>query len=220
MKILEKQGYHLFFLAFLLLGAYLAIGGSNLDGSFLKLSSGRWFWLSILIPVIHQVYVVVLWRAELYYQMMTKWFGKKAFTIWAVGFLFLLLVRPLVIICLAIADRGSLFIPPWLSWGVGALFFIPVIYLGYSIKKFFGFKRAMGLDHFHPEDYKGTPLVKQGIYKWTPNPMYIFGFLMFWIPGLLLFSEAAIISAAFSHLYVWVHYYFTEYPDMVFIYIS
>jgi len=34
----------------------------------------------------------------------------------------------------------------------------------------------------------------------------------------LLRSEAALVAALFNHLYIWVHFYFTELPDMKFIY--
>jgi hypothetical protein len=48
--------------------------------------------------------------------------------------------------------------------------------------------------------------------------MYKFGFLFIWIPGLLLLSKPAIIVALFQHIYIWVHFYFTELPDMKNIY--
>ena len=78
--------------------------------------------------------------------------------------------------------------------------------------------RAFGIDHFFPEKYKNVSMVKQGIFKHTSNGMYIFGFLTLWIPGILLKSKAAILIALFHHLYIWVHYYFTEKPDMKIIY--
>ncbi len=220
MKILEKQGYHILILALLLLGVRFVIGKDDLAGSFLGFSSRGWFWLSILIPVLHQVYVVVLWRAELYYKLMTKWFGNQGFVLWAVGFFILFLARPVLITSLAIANQGTLTIPVWLGLSLGILCLPPVIYLGYSVGKYFGINRALGMDHFQPREYRDKPFVKQGIFRWTPNPMYIFGFLLFWIPGLILFSRAAMVSALFSHLYIWVHYFFTEYPDMQYIYES
>jgi hypothetical protein len=48
--------------------------------------------------------------------------------------------------------------------------------------------------------------------------MYKFAFLFLWVIALVLLSRAALIVAAFSHLYIWVHYYFTELPDIQFIY--
>ena len=78
--------------------------------------------------------------------------------------------------------------------------------------------RAFGIDHFEPEKYKHTSMVKKGIFKYTSNGMYIYGFLILWIPGFLFLSKAALLVALFQHIYIWVHYCFTELPDMKFIY--
>ncbi len=40
------------------------------------------------------------------------------------------------------------------------------------------------------------------------------GLMILYLPGLLLLSQAALLLAAFNHLYIWVHYYCTEKPDM------
>ena len=48
--------------------------------------------------------------------------------------------------------------------------------------------------------------------------MYTFGFLLIWIPGLWFASTAALFAAMFNHLYIWVHYFATERPDMQRIY--
>ncbi len=48
--------------------------------------------------------------------------------------------------------------------------------------------------------------------------MYVFGFFSFWAPGLWFASVAALFVALFNHLYIWVHYYSTELPDMKRIY--
>ena len=78
--------------------------------------------------------------------------------------------------------------------------------------------RAFGIDHFQPEKFKKEPFIKKGIFKYTSNGMYIYGFLMLWVPGLLLLSKAAILVAVFNHVYIWIHYYFTELPDIKIIY--
>ena len=44
--------------------------------------------------------------------------------------------------------------------------------------------------------------------------MYVLGFFMLWVPAFLFQSTAAMVIAAFSHAYIWVHYYATEKPDM------
>ena len=40
----------------------------------------------------------------------------------------------------------------------------------------------------------------------------------YWILGLVFLSQAALLAAMFNHLYIWVHYYSTEKPDMRLIY--
>jgi protein-S-isoprenylcysteine O-methyltransferase Ste14 len=65
---------------------------------------------------------------------------------------------------------------------------------------------------------RSQPLVREGIFAWAPNAMYIFGFLLLWIPPFLFQSVTALVVAAFGHAYIWVHYFFTEKPDMQLIY--
>jgi len=105
---------------------------------------------------------------------------------------------------------------PVFAYALTVLMALPVIYLFYSIKKYFTFKRAFGIDHFD-KDYH-EPYVKQGMFKYTDNGMYIFGLMLLYFPGLLLLSQAAILAALFNHVYIWVHYYFIERPDMLEIY--
>ncbi len=218
MKILEKQGYHLIFLSLLLFGVYAAARGNILAGSLWNIETSTWLWLAILDPVLHQVYAVVCWRGELYYQWLSKPFGERAFSIWTVGFMILFIGRLVTILALAASNRGTLPLSGRLGGFLTLLCFIPVVYLFYSVIKYFGMKRALGIDHFEPEVYRGKPLVKQGMFKWTPNAMYLYGFLLLWIPGLLFLSKAALLAALFNHLYIWVHYFFTEKPDMRYIY--
>ena len=218
MKIFEKQGYHFVFLLVLIGGVYITAKDSVLSGSFWNLSTKTWLILAVLVPILHQVFVVFCWRAELYYGWLTKTFGDKAFKIWAVGFMILFSARPITIIGLAISNSGTFILSSWLRWSLSGVFLLLVIYLAYSVAKYFGIERALGMDHFQPEKYRDLPFVKQGIYRWIPNSMYLVGFLFLWVPGLLLSSKAALLAALFNHLYIWVHYYFTEYPDMLFIY--
>jgi hypothetical protein len=65
---------------------------------------------------------------------------------------------------------------------------------------------------------RSTPLVRDGIFRFTPNAMYVFGLGALWIPAFALQSTAALIGAAFSHAYIWVHYLTVEGPDMRRIY--
>jgi len=218
MRILEKQGYHLSSLIILLAGVYFTVQGDFLEGAYWGLTTRTWLLLSLLIPVFHQVYVVISWRAELHYQIWSSWFGGRAFFVYGLGFMILFLARPVFIFGLALSNRGTVPLPGWLGILFAVLCLPPVFYLGYSVLKYFGLERALGMDHFQPQKYREMPFVKMGIFRWSSNPMYLYGFLLMWVPGLLFLSKAALISALFSHLYIWVHYYFTEYPDMKFIY--
>ena len=60
--------------------------------------------------------------------------------------------------------------------------------------------------------------VKPGIFRFTSNGMYVFGFSQLWVPGLRWGSAAALVVAAFNHIYIRVHYHATELPDIRRIY--
>ena len=77
--------------------------------------------------------------------------------------------------------------------------------------------RVAGIDHFD-ERHRNEPLVKKGIFRFTSNSMYSFGFLTLWVIAIAGASWAALIVALFSHAYIWVHYFCTERPDMNVIY--
>jgi len=108
-------------------------------------------------------------------------------------------------------------IEPWLGYAIAFVLFIPGAYLAYSVMHYFGLNRAFGIDHFEPS-YRSKEFVSQGIFTWTPNAMYVFGFLNLWIPAFLFQSTTALALALFSHIYIWVHYFCTEKPDMRRIY--
>ncbi len=61
-------------------------------------------------------------------------------------------------------------------------------------------------------------MVNKGIFKYSSNSMYTFAFLAFWVIGIAAASWLAIVAAAFSHAYIWIHYFCTEKPDMNLIY--
>ena len=94
---------------------------------------------------------------------------------------------------------------------------VPSAYAIYSVHKYFGLARAAGADHFDSR-YRTMPLVKKGIFRFTENGMYIYAFLSFWAIAIGFNSSAALIVAAFSHAYIWVHYFATEKPDMDHLY--
>lgn len=172
------------------------------------------FWLTISVPIAHQVYVWLTWRIELKSQAVTNSIGMK---IYLVIFFILLISRPITFLFLAWADRESLGLEMVLRTIISMAFLLPAIYAMYSVIKFFGFVRAAGADHFD-EKYRNMPLVKKGMFKYSSNSMYVFAFLMFWGIAIAFDSKAALLAGAFSHAYIWVHYWATEKPDMTYLY--
>jgi hypothetical protein len=218
-QLLEKQGWHVFVLTILVVGLFFGVRIEGvLAGELFNAPTSIWLWFSVTIPIVHQVFAVLVWRAQLHNKWMTRIFGDSAFTVYAVLFNVLFLARPATIFCLGVANMGS-FALDWVWRILLFLFlFVPFVYLMYSTLHYFGYKRAIGADHFEPEVYRQMPLVKEGIFKFTSNGMYTFGFFILWLPGVIFASKAALLAAAFSHFYIWVHYYTTEKPDMKRIY--
>lgn len=217
-KAFEKQGWHSLSLAALLGGAYfISLIEGMQAGSLWGIDSSTWLWVSILIPIIHQIFVALGWRVQLHRQWMTRRLGEKAFEVFSVIFMLLFLARPVSIILLAIANADSMALSTHFRIITSVLLFIPLPYFMYSVLKYFGIERALGIDHFDPAA-RDLPMVSEGIFKYTDNAMYAIGFLALWIPGIIWASKAALLSAAFSHLYIWVHYYTVEKPDMEVIY--
>jgi hypothetical protein len=176
----------------------------------------KMFWIAILSPVIHQIFVWLAWRTELRSSAISKTIG---FQMYVVIFFILFGGRFISLVALAWLDRGSLnlqFLPQII---VTILLALPGLYAMYSVKRYFGMVRASGADHFDPK-YRELPLVKEGIFRFTDNGMYIYAFLLFWAIATGFNSAAALIVAAFSHVYIWVHFYATEKPDMGFLYPS
>lgn len=190
-------------------------------GSFLGLSTLIWFWLAILIPILHQIIISPLWRAELLNSSLTKFFGstEKAFLFFKIIFSIFFVPRMIITLPLAISSINTINNQQLrLGFIIIGLVITPFILYGmYSVKQYFGINRAFGADHFFNE-YRSMPLVKDGIFKYTDNAMYtiVLGFVL--LPGLFLGSYIAIIAGIFNQGFVWVHYYTTEKPDMNYIY--
>ncbi|WP_455169826.1 methyltransferase, partial [Aegicerativicinus sediminis] len=204
----------------LLTGIYFYVNNdaSVLYGELFGFKTPLWLLAAIISLIVHQLYVLVCWRSELFYNSFSKKFGKDAFNLYKIGFAILILSRIVTLILLAISNHKTLNINNILTSIIAGILFVPTVYLFYSVKKYFGMDRAFGIDHFKPEEFKSKPFVKKGIFKYTSNGMYIFGFLILYIPGLIAQSKAALLVALFSHIYIWVHYYFTELPDIKLIY--
>lgn len=216
--MLEKQGQHYLLLIVLLLCVYFLATSDMLSGQLWGIGTQTWFWIAIAVPVLHQIVVALLWRAELYHRKMTDWFGEKSFLVFKVIFTILFIGRPITLILLGVSSANTLHLNATLAYVLAVLLFIPFAYTMFSVFHYFGIDRAYGEDHFKPSVYESRPFVRQGMFKYTNNAMYKFGFLILWVIALVFLSKAALLVAAFSHLYIWVHFYFTELPDIKYIY--
>jgi len=182
-----------------------------------RINTKTWFWIAIAIPILHQIYVLLIWRLELHRNIFSSRYGvKKSFKMYSIGFSILFISRLISIIVLALSNQNSLSINPLIAYSLVVIITPIVIYLFYSVKKYFTIERAFGIDHFD-KDYN-EPYEKRGIFRYTDNGMYVFGLMILYLPGLLLLSNAAIVVALFNHIYIWIHYYCTELPDMKIIY--
>lgn len=213
----KGQLQHLLLLAALLPGAW-CIGASALgDGTWLGLSDWAWFLVGLGVPVVQQTAVALLWRAQLCHGTLTRLFGDTGFVVWGVLFFPLLLARPLGLIALGIADLDSLAIPSPVGLGVGAVLVLPAVWTMHSVKRYFGFARALGGDHFF-ERYRAMPMVREGAFAYSSNAMYTFVFVGLWGIALMTRSQAALAVALFQSAYIWVHWYCVEQPDGVVLY--
>lgn len=174
------------------------------------------FWTAVAFPIAHQVYVWLAWRLELLSGATGDLIGFNGYV--AVFFL-LFGGRFVSLFTLAWLDRGTLQLPSLVQISMSAALIAVGGYAGYSVKRYFGMARAAGADHFDPR-YRNMPFVKEGIFRYTSNGMYIYAFLLFWAIAIGFNSSAALLVAAFSHAYIWVHFYATEKPDMEFLYLS
>ena len=216
--MLEKQGQHYLLLLVFLSGVYFLATGAVLSGQLWGVETQTWLWIAIATPVLHQIVVALLWRAELYHHKLSAWFGDKAFFVFKVIFTILFVGRPITLILLGISNANTLDLNPGIAYSIAVILFIPFAYTMYSVFHYFGIDRAYGEDHFKPAVYKNKQFVKQGMFKYTNNAMYKFGFLGLWVIALAFLSQAALLVAAFNQLYIWVHFYFTELPDIRRIY--
>ena len=216
--VFEKQWLHLLLLAILLMGVTWVTQLDHMNiGMFLGIQTPEWFWFAIWIPIAHQIFIWFCWRTQLHGKLITRIFGKLGFPVYALIFSFFGISRFVAILALSISNRDTLVMEILVLRIFAIIITIPALYLLYSVICYFSFKRAMGLDHFD-ETYRRKPLVQKGIFRFTRNGMYIIGFLFLWIPALWYGSVAALCAALFNHLYIWVHYFSTELPDMKHIY--
>ena len=218
-RFFERQWLHLIALVVLLAGCALAGQLSAVQhGDLWGRAALTWYWVAILTAVLHQVYVWLCWRSELHYGFLARLFAGNALPVFATGFAIIGILRIVTVFVAAYANRETLAFEPTLLLKIAAaIVLLPALYLFYSVRRYFSFRRAFGADHFDPA-VRDLPFVREGIFRITPNAMYVFGFLLLWVPALWWSSTAALFVALFNHLYIWVHYIATERPDMARIY--
>ncbi len=213
-KIFENQEWHFALLALLLVLVTAAMNRFPLfsQGEFWGIAAGSWLWMGIVAAILHQVYVMIIWRIQLETQWLTINFPRLGYIAYLADYAILLVARFAALFFLAIANQDSMAVSVFSRWSVTFIIAGPFLWLLYSLIRFYGFKRLAGADHFDPA-YRDKPYIKEGIFKYTVNSIYTIGPLGFYVPGILFASPAALLLAVFNTIYIWVHYYCTELPD-------
>ena len=173
--------------------------------------------LLVAVVVAHQVTVWLVWRLQLCFGLLSRLLGKADLVVWGVIFFPFLAARVGLLAGVGLSDYGALGLPRSLEIGLGVLLLLLAAYTLYSVLRHFGLVRAMGGDHFR-ERYLDMDLVRDGIFRYSEDAMYTFGFAGLWALALLLGSRMALILALFQHAYIWVHLYCTERPDLEVLY--
>ena len=186
---------------------------SSNTNTFLGINAFEWFFVAMTIPLVHQTYVWICWRSELCWKSISNTIGFKGYVI----IFFILIISRLSAIVLCFVDHGSLYKPGLLSWIISIILFIPGAYTMYSVKKYFGFLRAAGADHFDPQ-YRDMPFEKRGIFKWSPNAMYVFAIGIPFSFAVATGSQSMFVVAIYTYISIWLHYFCTEKPDFAVIY--
>ena len=181
--------------------------------AFIGINSLEWFLIAMFIPIIHQTYVWICWRSELCWRFISNTIGFKGYVV----IFFILIISRLSAIVLCYVDYGSLYKPGILAWFISIIIFIPGAYTMYSVKKYFGFLRAAGADHFDPK-YRDIPFEKRGIFKWSSNAMYVFAIGIPFAFATATGSQSMFIVAIYTYISIWLHYFFTEKEDFKIIY--
>ena len=209
----KNQIWHIGGLIILFYLGYHLVDFENNYNIFFGISVKNWFLFSMMTPLLHQSYVWLCWRSELCWQTISRTIGFKVYVI--IFFIFGILRLSSIGLCFA--DYGTWYVPGWIAWIISVLIFIPFIYTLYSIKKYFGFMRATGIDHFNPS-YKDIPFEGRGIFKWSSNAMYTFAVAVFFGFAISSGSKAMFIFAVYTYIGTWLHYFCTEKEDFKVIY--
>lgn len=215
--LLEGQLQHLGLALLLGVGAVSLLDAPADAPRVLGLDSAGWAILSIALAVAHQIIVALGFRSQLHRNLLTRWFGPRDMAVWRAIFMPLLLARPVTVFLTGWTDTVGLPAPRTATLLVGLVLLGLAVWALHSVLVHFTLPRALGGDHFRDE-IAALPLVRKGVFAHTQNGMYGVAFLGLWGLALILESWNALIVALFQHLYVWVHMYCTEAPDMAWIY--
>jgi len=111
MNLFDKQIHHFIALILLVPGVCALADDTALSGRLWGVSTYTWLWLSIAVPVLHQVYVWFAWRTQLKYALISHIFGESGFGVYRVGFTLLFASRLIFIILLSLSNRNSIELP-------------------------------------------------------------------------------------------------------------
>ena len=217
--VFERQWIHALSLAVMLPILWILSRGCVCfhRGELWGLDTWTWFWIAVEVPIAHQVFVWFCWRTELHRKLLSRVLGRTGFAIYSVIFTFFLVARLFTVTALAYASRDTLVANQLMLKIMAVVVAVPVAYLAYSVARYFGVLRAYGADHFD-ESTRSKGFVRQGIFRFTSNGMYVFGMMALYLPALWYASRPALVAAVFGHIYIWVHFFTTELPDMRHIY--
>lgn len=222
----ERLGWNHFFrgqfqhllLALVLVPGALCLVAPHVTGQSIgPLTSRQAAHALVAVVVAHQVTVWLVWRLQLCFGLLSRLLGRADLVVWGVIFFPFLGARVVLLVLVGLGDFGTLGLSRPLEVGVGLVLLLPALYTLWSVLRHFGLVRAMGGDHFR-ERYRHMELVKEGIFRYSTNAMYTFGFAGLWALAFLLSSPAALALALFQHAYIWVHMYCTERPDLEMLY--
>lgn len=216
-EMMQGQLMHAVLAGLFLIAASVMLWPGSADINFAGWDSRHWAVCSLFLAVLHQVVVAIGFRLELYRGTLTRIFGAHALTVWAVVFLPLLLARPVTLVLVAWLDPNTISRFSAIQTGLGAVLLLVSAVAAHSVIRYFTIRRAIGADHFD-NAVIDLPLVREGVFRYVSNAMYVLVFLALWGIALVFNSWNGLVVAAFQHAYIWVHWHATEKPDMARIY--
>lgn len=99
-------------------------------GRWLGVTDTGWFWATVGLCVVHQLYGWLVFRGQLGWGVFTRWFGPYDLAVHAVLFLPMLVARPVVILAAGLADPTTLALPRWIELTFGFALLVPAVYTG------------------------------------------------------------------------------------------